>query len=74
MDLAALPPTIDFAGPNGSAFYRTTQLSYMYNGLKNWKFGIAAEMPSVDGTNHRQTVYQHTTYAGFCHICSIQLE
>lgn len=29
MDLAALPPTIDFAGPNGSAFYRTTQLSYM---------------------------------------------
>lgn len=50
MDLAALPPTIDFAGPNGSAFYRTTQLSYMYSGLKNWKFGIAAEMPSVDGT------------------------
>lgn len=50
MDLAALPATIDFAGPNGSAFYRTTQLSYMYSGLKNWKFGIAAEMPSVDGT------------------------
>ena len=22
MDLSALPPTIDFAGPNGSAFYR----------------------------------------------------
>ena len=50
MDLAALPATIDFAGPNGSAFYRTTQLSYLYSGLKNWKFGIAAEMPSVDGT------------------------
>ena len=29
MDLAALPATIDFAGPNGSAFYRTTQLSYL---------------------------------------------
>lgn len=32
MDLAALPATIDFAGPNGSAFYRTTQLSYLYSG------------------------------------------
>lgn len=50
MDLAALPPTIDFAGPNGSAFYRTTQLSYMYDKVKNWKFGVAMEMPSVDGT------------------------
>lgn len=50
MDLSALPATIDFAGPNGSAFYRTTQLSYMYSGLKNWKFGVAAEMPSVEGT------------------------
>ena len=39
MDLSALPPTIDFAGPNGSAFYRTTQLSYMCDKLKNWKFG-----------------------------------
>ncbi len=30
------PPTapIDFAGPNGSAFYRTTQLSYMCDKLK----------------------------------------
>lgn len=50
MDLAALPPTIDFAGPNGSSFYRATQLSYTYSGLKNWKFGVAAEMPEVDGT------------------------
>ena len=52
MDLAALPPTIDFAGPNGSAFYRTTQLSYMCDKLKNWKFGVAMEMPSVDGTTN----------------------
>lgn len=50
MDLAALPPTIDFAGPNGSAFYRATQLSYQYSGVKNWKFGAGIEMPSVDGT------------------------
>lgn len=50
MDLAALPPTIDFAGPNGSSFYRATQLSYQCNHLKNWNFGIGIEMPSVDGT------------------------
>ena len=53
MDLAALPPTIDFAGPNGSAFYRTTQLSYMCDKLKNWKFGVGVEMPSVDGTTNQ---------------------
>ena len=52
MDLSALPATIDFAGPNGSAFYRTTQLSYMCDKLKNWKFGVAMEMPSVDGTTN----------------------
>lgn len=52
MDLAALPPTIDFAGPNGSSFYRATQLSYTYSKLKNWKFGVAAEMPAVDGTTN----------------------
>lgn len=50
MDLAALPPTIDFAGPNGSSFYRATQLSYLYSGVKNWKFGAAVEMPAVNGT------------------------
>lgn len=53
MDLAALPPTIDFAGPNGSSFYRATQLSYTYSKLKNWKFGIAAEMPAVNGTTNQ---------------------
>lgn len=52
MDLSALPPTIDFAGPNGSSFYRTTQLSYKYSKLKNWKFGASIEMPSVDGATN----------------------
>ena len=52
MDLSALPPTIDWAGPNGSSFYRTTQLNYTYKGLKNWKFGAAIEMPNVDGTTN----------------------
>lgn len=48
MDLAAIPPTIDFAGPNGMAFARSTQIRYEHGFLKNWKFGIAVEMPSVD--------------------------
>lgn len=50
MDPSALPPTIDFAGPAGSTFYRTTQLSYMFDKLKNFKIGVSMEMPSVDGT------------------------
>lgn len=50
MDLAAGPPTIDFAGPNGQTFYRTTQLRYERSFLKHWKAGIGIEMPSVSGT------------------------
>ena len=71
MDLSALPPTIDFAGPNGSAFYRTTQLSYMCDKLKNWKFGVSMEMPSVDGTTNseldiaQQRMPDFTAYAQY---------
>ena len=67
MDLSALPPTIDFAGPNGSTFYRTTQLSYMYDKLKNWKFGAAIEMPSVDGTTN-SNVSVNTQQIGRAHV------
>ncbi len=52
MDPAALPPTIDFAGPNGSSFYRTTLLNYTYRGVKDWRFGVGIEMPAVDGTTN----------------------
>ena len=55
MDANALPPTIDFAGPNGSTFYRTTQLSYMFDKVKNWKIGASIEMPSVDGMSNNMT-------------------
>lgn len=54
MDLSALPPTIDFAGPNGSTFYRVTQLSYICDKVKNWKFGLSVEMPSVDATTNSE--------------------
>lgn len=49
MDLAALPPTIDFAGPNGQIFYRATQFRYEKSFAKGWKAGIGVEMPVVDG-------------------------
>lgn len=49
MDLSALPPTIDFAGPNGQIFYRSTQFRYERSFLKHWKAGIGVEMPVVDG-------------------------
>lgn len=48
MDLAACPTTIDFAGPSGVIFYRTTQFSYTYNLKNKFRFTVAAEMPSVD--------------------------
>lgn len=50
MDAAALPPTIDFAGPNGQIFYRATQFRYERSFAKKWKAGIGIEMPTVDGT------------------------
>lgn len=49
MDAAALPPTIDFAGPNGQVFYRATQFRYERSFAKSWKAGIGVEMPVVDG-------------------------
>lgn len=57
MDLSALPPTIDFAGPNGQIFYRATQFRYERTFMKKWKAGIGVEMPVVDGiTNDRENI------------------
>lgn len=53
MDLAACPPTIDFAGPNGMLFVRTTQFRYERGFGKGWKAGIAVEMPVVDGITNQ---------------------
>lgn len=55
MDAAALPPTVDFAGPNGQLFYRSTQFSYERSFAKRWKAGISIEMPVVDGITNAQT-------------------
>ena len=50
MDAAAMSPTIDFQGPNGGTFYRSTQLAYIYKGIKNFNIGATIEMPKVNGT------------------------
>lgn len=50
MDASAMPSTIDFQGPNGATFYRTTQLAYLYSGLRNFKFNLSVEMPEVNAT------------------------
>ena len=55
MDLSALPPTIDFAGPNGQIFYRSTQFGYERSFAKRWKAGIGVEMPVVDGITNNST-------------------
>ena len=47
MDAAAMPATIDFQGPNGGTFYRTTQLSYTCMALQNLAFRAGIEMPKV---------------------------
>lgn len=49
-DLAAVPPTVDFQGPNGAAEMRTTQISYSHNLTKKFSFAIAAELPQTTGT------------------------
>lgn len=53
MDLVAMPPTIDFAGPNGMLFARTTQFRYERGCAKGWKVGVAVEMPVVDGITNQ---------------------
>lgn len=53
MDLVAGPPTIDFAGPSGMLFARTTQFRYEKGFGKGWKAGVAVEMPVVDGITNQ---------------------
>lgn len=71
MDLAAVPSTIDFQGPNGASFYRATQLAYTYKGLKNFCFNASIEAPVVDGTTNtrfdiaQQRMPDFTAYAQY---------
>ncbi len=48
-DLAAVPPTVDYQGPNGAAEMRTEQIRYSGNLSENLSFAVAAEMPQSTG-------------------------
>ncbi len=63
MDLNATPTTVDFSGPGGCVFYRTTQFAYNYTGLKNWSFYGAIEMPNVDGIYETDSDLRYTSEA-----------
>ncbi|CDD90601.1 MAG TPA: hypothetical protein DDY73_02600 [Coprobacter fastidiosus] len=49
-DLASIPPTIDFEGPNANTTLRNVQVRYTYNINKHWQIAIAAENPNPDIT------------------------
>lgn len=53
LDLAAMPPTIDFAGPNGMTIYHATQVRYEHTFPGGFQFGIGVEMPVVDGITNQ---------------------
>lgn len=52
MDLAAVPVTIDYGGPCGMTFYRTTQVLLRYGFDFGLSMGIALEAPEVNGSGN----------------------
>lgn len=49
-DISAVPPTVDFQGPNGAAEMRTTQIRYSHSLADGLSFAIAAELPQTTVT------------------------
>ncbi len=47
-DAGAMPPTIDFEGPNSATFVYNTILSYKYNFNRNWSMAASIEMPLLN--------------------------
>ena len=52
MDLAACPVTIDYGGPCGMTFYRSTQLMFRYGFDFGLSMGIGVEAPNVNATEN----------------------
>lgn len=50
MDIAAIPTTIDYGGPCGMTFYRSTQLQFKYAFDFGLSMGISVEAPDVNAT------------------------
>lgn len=65
MDASAMPSTVDFEGPNGATFYRSTQLSYAYRGWGNLVVGASVEMPEVDVASGTKTSVSHQRMPDF---------
>ena len=52
MDLSAVPVTIDYGGPCGMTFYRSTQVQFRYDFDFGLSMGIALEAPDVRATEN----------------------
>ncbi len=52
MDLMAIPVTIDYGGPCGMTFYRTTQVMLKYGFDFGLSMGISLEAPHVNATGN----------------------
>ncbi len=52
MDVAAVPFTLDYAGPCGMVFYRTVQAAFHYGFDWGLSMGVAFEAPDVKGTSN----------------------
>ena len=52
MDINAIPTTIDYGGPCGMTFYRSTQLQLRYGFDFGLSMGIAVEAPDVNATGN----------------------
>ena len=52
MDLAAVPNTIDYGGPCGMTFYRSTQAMFKYGFDFGLSMGIGLEAPDVNATGN----------------------
>ena len=52
MDINAVPVTIDYGGPCGMTFYRSTQVMFKYGFDFGLSMGVALEAPDVKGTEN----------------------
>ncbi|MBO5807480.1 MAG: hypothetical protein J6Q98_04730 [Bacteroidaceae bacterium] len=52
MDIAAIPVTIDYGGPCGMTFYRSTQAMFKYGFDFGLSMGVALEVPDVIATEN----------------------
>lgn len=52
-DLASVPPTIDFEGPNANTTLRNVQIRYTHKFNTHWQAALAVEAPNVSATTDK---------------------